>query len=122
MIQQFERWNRVIPEVFVIPWEESALGRNKRWRTHEDSAIVFDSYNGFPKPAEFPSCDQEEGEPSMAGVSTGVIVDELPVEEVCLKSWLLQEELCMQLTSGFGVVTLEAGSQNQFIVGIPIYY
>jgi hypothetical protein len=93
MIQRFERWNRVTPEMFVIPREESASGRNKCQRIDEDSAIVFDSCNGFPEPTEFPSCDQEEGEPTMAMVSTGVTADELPLEEVCLKRLLLKEEL-----------------------------
>jgi hypothetical protein len=93
MIQWFKRWNRVTPEVFVIPWEEFAWGRNKRRRTDEDSAIVFGSCDGFPEPTKFPSCDQEEGEPTMAGVSTRVTANEPPVEEVRLKSLLLKEEL-----------------------------
>jgi hypothetical protein len=28
----------------------------------------------------------------------------------------------MQVTSGFGIVILGAGSTNQFVVGISIYY
>jgi hypothetical protein len=93
MIQRFERWNRVTPELFVIPQKEFATGKNKHRRIDEDSAIAFGSCNGFPEPTEFPSCDQEEGESTMAGVSTGITADELPVEEVHLKSLLLKEEL-----------------------------